>query len=257
MADAQIQPLGTADAPSDWTLASAQEVVFRSLHAVFDGASAAVPFVPAVQIVGPGGVVAATFPLGQPIAAGGSAEVTWFPGVNDTVRTLTVMPTIAVRVPLTGFTLNNGVTLTFAFTELSQGIGGTTWPFDSNAYTLTPNPPPAAGPWVNIQVNQPGMYLLWGWCTWTYSWGPGRLRYTLAGAASGFLGSGLQVLTASYPVFASSLALQVLVPVYIDAASLPAQIGLQVTNLTGSNQTWSVGSDRAELYLFQISSETS
>jgi hypothetical protein len=63
---------------------NAQEILLRSVNAEFDGSGASGPFIPAVVLEGPGGVVMAR--AADPsivIAAGSSGEVSWFPGVKN------------------------------------------------------------------------------------------------------------------------------------------------------------------------------
>lgn len=76
---AQILAAGTAPAPLDYTVPNAQELVPLAINAVIDGTAAATPFLATVEIISDGGVVIARCPITATIAAGASAEVSWFP----------------------------------------------------------------------------------------------------------------------------------------------------------------------------------
>jgi len=94
VADISILDPSVAAAPKSYTVKGAQEVVLRSVTGSFDGTSAAGSWVPALQILDPAGFVTGTFPLGSTLAAGVSADVSWFPGVN---ATQSVVPVGQVR----------------------------------------------------------------------------------------------------------------------------------------------------------------
>lgn len=65
-------------APLDYPVPNAQEIALQTATATFDGTGAASSFLPALQIIGPGGIVAGTFVNpNSPVAAGGEAEVTF------------------------------------------------------------------------------------------------------------------------------------------------------------------------------------
>jgi len=80
--DISILDPSAAAAPKGYTIKGAQEVVIRNVTASFDGTSAASAWVPALQIVDPSGFVTGTYPLGTSLAAGASADVSWFPSVG-------------------------------------------------------------------------------------------------------------------------------------------------------------------------------
>jgi len=81
--DAQILAAGTADAPLDYGVPNAQEILLKAVNANFDGSAAAGDFLPAVVIESDGGVVIARA-IGQAVTAGDSAEVSFFPRVAGT-----------------------------------------------------------------------------------------------------------------------------------------------------------------------------
>lgn len=81
MPDASLLSPSVATVPKQYTVTGTQDITLRSVTASFDGTSAAGSFVPALQIVDNTGVTVATFPIGTTLAAGASADVTWFPGL--------------------------------------------------------------------------------------------------------------------------------------------------------------------------------
>jgi hypothetical protein len=82
--DIQILAPGTSAAPLNYTVPGSQEIFIKTATANYDGTSAAGSYVPTLQIVGPSGVVALTCPIGQVVAAGASADASWFPGLGVT-----------------------------------------------------------------------------------------------------------------------------------------------------------------------------
>lgn len=83
MPDISILQPAVAAVPTGFTIAGAQEIVLKGVTASFDGTGAAGAFVPAVQVVNPAGVIVGTYTLGQTLAAGALADVSWFPGVSS------------------------------------------------------------------------------------------------------------------------------------------------------------------------------
>lgn len=80
--DAQILAAGTAAAPLDYTVPNAAEFELLVVAGNFDGSGAASPFLPAVVIESDGHVPIARAITDSAVAAGGSAEVSFFPGVK-------------------------------------------------------------------------------------------------------------------------------------------------------------------------------
>lgn len=80
MADVEILASQRVSAPLTYAVPGGQEILLKCLAASFDGSGAAVSWQPAIQIVGPSGQVLRTFPLVNPLAAGASADVSWFRG---------------------------------------------------------------------------------------------------------------------------------------------------------------------------------
>lgn len=69
--------------PSSYVVAGSQEIILKGVTASFDGSSAAGSYVPAFQVIDPGGNVIGTYTLNETLAAGASADVSWFPGIGN------------------------------------------------------------------------------------------------------------------------------------------------------------------------------
>lgn len=81
-ADAVISRPGAAAIPLDYQVPTGTEIVPRTISANFNGAAAAGAYVPVLEVIAPGGAVTAYCARRTPIAAGASALVSWFPGVE-------------------------------------------------------------------------------------------------------------------------------------------------------------------------------
>lgn len=79
MADSQFNPLGTVTAPADWTLPASLNLLLKNVYASYDGTGAAGSFQPCLQIVSDSGHTVGSYPCATTVAAGASADVTWFP----------------------------------------------------------------------------------------------------------------------------------------------------------------------------------
>jgi hypothetical protein len=76
--DQQIQVAGQASAPLSYTVPNAIEAALLCVNATIDGTAASGGFLPTVEIVSDGGLVVARCPCFTTVAAGASAEVSWF-----------------------------------------------------------------------------------------------------------------------------------------------------------------------------------
>lgn len=115
----RVLPEVTA-APADFPIPNAAEWALQVITATFDGTGAGGAFLPAVQIISPGGVIVATFAdKNNPVSAGGSAEATFGPfltGISGggggggltgqfaryTATPLTLLANATGRLPLSG-----------------------------------------------------------------------------------------------------------------------------------------------------------
>lgn len=82
MPDGAIVIPDTAAAPKDYTLTGAQEIALKSVRAVIDGSGSASAFLPTLQLLDPNGHVMWEGATSDTVAAGGSADVSWFPGLG-------------------------------------------------------------------------------------------------------------------------------------------------------------------------------
>ena len=84
MADVAINAAQVQPTPGGYRIVGGQEIVVRSVRVSYDGTGAGAPFVPVLQLVAPGptSTIVSEFPLGTQVAAGASADISWFPGVT-------------------------------------------------------------------------------------------------------------------------------------------------------------------------------
>lgn len=81
MADVSIVSSAVANTPQDYTLPGAQEILLVAVGCTVNGTNAAGTFLPALQMLDPAGHVMWTaVNASVPVAAGGTALVSWFPG---------------------------------------------------------------------------------------------------------------------------------------------------------------------------------
>jgi hypothetical protein len=76
---------GTAPAPAKWVVPGNGQMRPKDIFASYDGTGAAGPFFPTLKIISDGGKTVGIFPTGTSVAAGASADVTWFPGLGTDV----------------------------------------------------------------------------------------------------------------------------------------------------------------------------
>jgi hypothetical protein len=81
MAARQFRPFGSPAAPADWIIPDTLELLLRQVYAHYDGTGAGAAFLPCLEIIDDAGLTAAIYTAPQ-VAAAGSAEVTWFPGLR-------------------------------------------------------------------------------------------------------------------------------------------------------------------------------
>lgn len=82
MADRQFDPLGTVAVPADWTLPANLQLLLKNVYASFDGTAAAAAYLPCLEILSDSGHMVGAYPSLTQVAAGASADVTWFPGLT-------------------------------------------------------------------------------------------------------------------------------------------------------------------------------
>lgn len=166
MPDVTLAAKATQAAPLDYPIPAAAELVLKALTADFDGTGAGGSFVPSVQILLPNNVVVGTFPLGQTIAAGASADVSWFPGV-------TPKTTAAAAATISYANVDAGTT------SVTSGVQKA---FDLNANPIVTNNPTT----FTLDVNTDGGFMnglhglgihVAGWFLITFSIGGSRTAF--------------------------------------------------------------------------------
>ena len=78
MPDVGLVANAVVTAPKNYTVPDAQEILLKSVRAAIDGTGAGGSFLPALQLVAPDGTIMWTATQSA-VAAGGSADCTWFP----------------------------------------------------------------------------------------------------------------------------------------------------------------------------------
>ena len=128
--DTVIYQSATSAAPKTYTISQSQQIIPLVITATIDGTSAAGPFLCTVELVSDAGVVMARCPCFTSIAAGGSAEVSWFRlknGATSASSTLTAYEALVLSTP--------GIVL---YWKLDDAVGSTTVAdsFDSHTGTV-------------------------------------------------------------------------------------------------------------------------
>lgn len=85
MADRAIVDKSIAAVPKDYKVASAQTLRLKAVRAIVDGSGAGSAFYPVLQIVAPDGTVMWESKPATTVAAGASADVSWFPGMTGPI----------------------------------------------------------------------------------------------------------------------------------------------------------------------------
>ena len=82
--DQQVLVTGVASAPATFRIPGNGQITPRAIFAHYDGSSAAGTYVPALKITSDGGELVGIYPLrSTTLAAGVSADMSWFPEVDD------------------------------------------------------------------------------------------------------------------------------------------------------------------------------
>lgn len=114
-------------APLDYVVPNAQEIALQTVQATFDGSGASGQWLPVLQVIGPGGIVAGTFcNPGSVLASGVSAEVTFgtFLGAVLTPSPSSVLPATSVSRSKTSQVISPATTTFLSFdTVLFDDLG--------------------------------------------------------------------------------------------------------------------------------------
>jgi hypothetical protein len=119
VADVQILRAASGAVPSNYTLPDAAELRLKAVYAELDGSGAAGTYLPCVTIISDSGdVIARAVDQDVSVAAGASADVTWFPRVR---RRGAAAQTVGCQ--LLGSAIADGVNLTLTLTKAVPGSG--------------------------------------------------------------------------------------------------------------------------------------
>jgi hypothetical protein len=119
MADVQIFEPKNVPVPSSYQVKDAEEIELKAVNADFDGSGAGGAWLPCVTIVSDAGeVIARAVDQSVSVAAGGSAEVSWFPRV----RRRGAAPSTVIPCRLLG-SGNGNTTLTVTLTDNVPATG--------------------------------------------------------------------------------------------------------------------------------------
>lgn len=123
--DAQISFPDVADAPITYVVSGAQTFLLLACNANFNGAAALGGYLPTLELISDSGHIIARSPVASTVAAGGSAEVSWFRGLRRFLMNQ-VPPAPPGPCPPTGhggFALRIGTTTADNFVS-KNGLGG-------------------------------------------------------------------------------------------------------------------------------------
>lgn len=84
MPDTQYVVGGLEAAPAAWEIPGSLDIIPKVAYASFNGAAAAGPFVPCLRIISDSGHIAGEYVADATVAAGASADVSWFRGLIPT-----------------------------------------------------------------------------------------------------------------------------------------------------------------------------
>ena len=87
--DQQVLVTGTASAPTHFTIPGNGQIQPKAIFAHFNGTNSGSAFVAALKVISDGGETVAICPCPTTVAAGGSADVSWFPRVAGTQQAAT------------------------------------------------------------------------------------------------------------------------------------------------------------------------
>ena len=102
MTDVAIIASQTKAVPQDYTIPGAQEILPKSVTATMDGTGAATSWKPCLQVIDPGGHVMFSAVGTATIAAGVSADVSWFPGLTASDQSSVTGSLMGARVQIVG-----------------------------------------------------------------------------------------------------------------------------------------------------------
>ena len=128
MADVPLVNRAVESSPKDYTLPQAQEIILKAVTAEIDGTGAAGSYLPALQLISDAGDVMWTaLDTGTTVAAGGTQDVSWFPGVKPPAA---AAPATSSSLPIASIFNNQGTGTSIAadnaqhYVSMQDGVGG-------------------------------------------------------------------------------------------------------------------------------------
>jgi hypothetical protein len=157
VADQQIFMGDSGAAPLVYPVPPAVEFLLKAVNADFDGSAASGEWLPAVVISSDSGhVIARAVDPGTPVAAGGSAEASFFPGVKRTSAGAT--PT-ALNIPWAFINSTGGEAVSHASSITLAMAGANFATNDASVFTIRAGSPPFQG----LALHATGIYLVMWW----------------------------------------------------------------------------------------------
>lgn len=171
--DRQVLVVGQESTPASYTIPGNGQITPRSIFAHYNGASAASPFQPAIKVISDGGETVGVYPCNTSVAAGGSADVSWFPGVGGGASSGTLQALIGARIIATSTqTVNDSTQTDLVYQSVDFDTDGMA-NLGSNNRILT--------------INTPGLYLVLCQTDWPYDSAGRRLNQIVK---NGYYGAG-------------------------------------------------------------------
>lgn len=134
MPDRQFNPLADESAPAEWSLPGSIEILLKNVYAEFDGSGAAGSFQPTLEILTDSGHVLGSYNSDISVAAGGSADVTFFPHVGGAASSVTPTGTVSwIHLHQIGITVPSG-----AGSTIIDFTGAAVYTNDTSTFTVVP-----------------------------------------------------------------------------------------------------------------------
>ena len=168
MPDLPIVIPDIASAPKDYTLSGTQELALKTVRALIDGTGAGAAFLPTLQLLDPNGHVMWEGATSSTVAAGGSADVSWFPGLGGSSGSSSTSP-LAETAYLHGL---NGGPLTVPSGSATHNVPWLHFQTTNTSVFGTDTSAAASPPFHNspgdtfIYLQADGAYLASGLLTW-------------------------------------------------------------------------------------------
>lgn len=252
MADVALVAGASEATPLDYVVPGAQEIIPKAATASYDGSGAAGSFVPTLIIRAPNGAILAACPVADPLAAGASADVSWFPrgGVAKTTPPVTTGPLYFAGMNSTGGVIvSAGDYITIQQIPFNPDEVYPNYASNDGSTFDTPGTYYSRNPGLGINILQPGVYLVLG--SASEAAGPGvQLRTSCSSVSGGNNGDPLltgydgglmpgTAIAGDGSTWFDTSNLQAKGLYYLDESALPSWVGLTTVLPIGLN--WDVG----------------